>query len=510
VALGVLGAPGVAAAATADFTVSTAGGQAPLHVDFTDQSTGAGSWFWNFGDGSFSSAQSPSHTYSSPGTYTVKLTVTASDPGDPQQVDTTNPGTTITVTQPPPPPPSADFSATQTPGTLKINFSDISTGNPTSWHWSFGDGTESSLHNPSHIYDVPGSYSVTLTAANAGGPSSITKPITVAPLPPGNNKPAASFTITPNPAAVGGTGATVTVDASASKDPDAGDSIASYRWDFGDDGTVDATTVTASRTYTKATTDVVRLTVTDTHGATDTLLKKITVINEAPPSAAFSFSPATPAVGQSITLSSSSTDPDGSIVKQLWDLDNDGQFDDASGPTVLWSFLAPGPHVISLQVTDDRGVASVAFQTLNVTGPATAQSPASSASGATPPAPASSASRIRPFPVIRIRGLILNGAVRITLLSVKTPRGSKVRVRCNGRGCPFRSQGRTSRSSRRTLRFPGLERRLPVGTIIRVYVTKSKAIGKYTRFRIRSGAAPARLDQCLPAGSLTPRKCPAS
>ncbi|MFC1933418.1 choice-of-anchor U domain-containing protein, partial [Chloroflexota bacterium] len=62
---------------TADFYGTPTSGDAPLTVDFTDNSTGADrtAWFWDFGDSSNSTAQNPSHTYYSPGTYTVSLKV---------------------------------------------------------------------------------------------------------------------------------------------------------------------------------------------------------------------------------------------------------------------------------------------------------------------------------------------------------------------------------------------------------------------------------------------------
>ncbi|PVG80560.1 cell surface protein, partial [Nocardioides gansuensis] len=62
---------------TASFTVSPASGTAPLSVTFTDTSTGSPtSWLWDFGDGTTSTAQNPSHTYTAAGTYTVSLRAT--------------------------------------------------------------------------------------------------------------------------------------------------------------------------------------------------------------------------------------------------------------------------------------------------------------------------------------------------------------------------------------------------------------------------------------------------
>src|SRR6186997_2362177 len=67
--------------------------------------------------------------------------------------------------------PVADFSATPvtscTP--LIVMFTDLSTGNPTSWNWNLGNGTTSTVQNPSTTYTVAGSYTITLIATNANG-----------------------------------------------------------------------------------------------------------------------------------------------------------------------------------------------------------------------------------------------------------------------------------------------------------------------------------------------------
>jgi PKD repeat protein len=68
-------------------------------------------------------------------------------------------------------PPKAAFSASSTSGyiPLKVTFTDKSTGSPTSWKWSFGDGTYSTQKNPAHTYSKAGKYTVALTAKNAKG-----------------------------------------------------------------------------------------------------------------------------------------------------------------------------------------------------------------------------------------------------------------------------------------------------------------------------------------------------
>ena len=71
----------------------------------------------------------------------------------------------------------ADFAGIPTSGAapLSVQFTDISTGAPTSWYWNFGDGVFKTEQNPSHTYLNPGTYTVGLTVSNAYGTSSITK-----------------------------------------------------------------------------------------------------------------------------------------------------------------------------------------------------------------------------------------------------------------------------------------------------------------------------------------------
>lgn len=81
----------------------------------------------------------------------------------------------------PPPGPVASFTVDDSTvdTATAINLTDTSTGTPTSWLWDFGDGQTSTSQNPSHTYSLPGSYTVTLTATNAGGSSQTTTGITV-------------------------------------------------------------------------------------------------------------------------------------------------------------------------------------------------------------------------------------------------------------------------------------------------------------------------------------------
>lgn len=153
---------------SADFSGTPLSGCYPLTVQFTDLSTGPViSWDWNFGDGTpHSSLQNPSHTYQNAGTYTVSLKVTSDSCTNTETK--INYVTVLTA-------PVANFQGSPTTGAspLTVNFTDLSTNSPTSWDWNFGDGTTHSyVKNPSHIYNNPGDYTVTLIASNSCGSDS--------------------------------------------------------------------------------------------------------------------------------------------------------------------------------------------------------------------------------------------------------------------------------------------------------------------------------------------------
>ncbi|MCP4584190.1 MAG: S8 family serine peptidase [candidate division Zixibacteria bacterium] len=151
----------------AEFSGNPVSGYSPLAVDFTDLSTqDPTSWDWDFGDGiGYSSARNPSYTYDNAGTYTVSLTA-ANAYGS----DTETKINYITVLTPLPP--VADFVGVPTSGEtpLNVSFTDLSTQNPTTWNWDFGDGIgTSNEQNPTYTYNDIGTYTVTLTATNAFG-----------------------------------------------------------------------------------------------------------------------------------------------------------------------------------------------------------------------------------------------------------------------------------------------------------------------------------------------------
>ncbi|MEN3010169.1 MAG: CARDB domain-containing protein, partial [Candidatus Bipolaricaulaceae bacterium] len=135
--------------------------------------------------------------------------------------------------------------------------------------------------------------------------------VTVQPL--ANQPPVASFTFAPAEPLVN---QWITFDATASRDPDG--TIVSYRWDFGDGAT--ATGARVTKRYTAPGTYTVTLTVTDNQGASSSTSQRVTVRRpNQPPVASFTFTPANPNPGETVTFdASASSDPDGTLVSYAW------------------------------------------------------------------------------------------------------------------------------------------------------------------------------------------------
>jgi PGF-pre-PGF domain-containing protein len=203
--------PGVIAP-VADFSGTPTSGTAPLVVQFTDQSTGSPTrWNWSFGDGNYSTFQSPAHTYAFAGTFTVSLNATNAAGSN---LSTRSNYITVTSSIIPP---TASFIGTPTAGTapLTVHFTDTSTGPPMGWNWSFGDGNYSTAQNPSHTYSANGTYTVSLNVTNTAGSNTTIRVnyITVSTIPPVTPTP--SSTDSDNTRFVPSTGAATETGAKA-------------------------------------------------------------------------------------------------------------------------------------------------------------------------------------------------------------------------------------------------------------------------------------------------------
>jgi len=230
---------------------------------FSDGSTGASQWSWDFGDGNNSTAQNPSHTYLAYGTYVVTQIVTS--PGNCKDTITD----TITVH----PIPIVNFSNDTVCVGYTTSFVDLSfipAGNITNWLWDFGDGSTSSQQNPTHAFSTSGMHNVTLTlTSNNNCTNTISIPVLVRPLP------LAEFSYVPGP--------TVTLlDQVEFTDLSQGGSfgnIVSWDWNLGD-GTTD-TIQNPWHIYGDTGTYIITLIVVSEWGCVDTIVHPLRILDFA-------------------------------------------------------------------------------------------------------------------------------------------------------------------------------------------------------------------------------------
>ena len=278
---------------TANFTFSCSALTCSFTSTSSDPDGSVASYSWNFGDGATSTAQNPSHTYATGGSYTVTLQVT-----DNQGAQSTTTSKTITVT-PPNQPPTANF--TFSCSALTCSFTSTSSdpdGSIASYSWTFGDGGTSTAQNPSHSYAAAGSYTVSLRVTDNQGAQSTTTSKTVTVTAP-NQPPTANFT-----SSCSGLTCSFT---STSSDPDG--SIASYSWTFGDGAT--STAQNPSHTYAAGGSYTVGLRVTDNQGAQSTTTSKtVTVTAPNSPPVVNAGADETVVLGVLYTLTASFSDPD--------------------------------------------------------------------------------------------------------------------------------------------------------------------------------------------------------
>ncbi len=199
-------------------------GPAPLTVAFTgsgsDPDGTIASYAWAFGDGGTSTQQSLSHLYQTTGNYTATLTVTDNNGA----TGSASVNIAVGANQPP----TASASATPTSGKAPLAVSFTGSGSDpdgtiASYAWTFGDGGTSTQQNPSHSYAAAGSYTATLTVTdNGGAKGSAGVTITVQP---GNQAPIANAGADQINRDCG---ATISLDGTASVDPDGG--TLTYQW----------------------------------------------------------------------------------------------------------------------------------------------------------------------------------------------------------------------------------------------------------------------------------------
>jgi gliding motility-associated-like protein len=257
------------------------------------------SYLWDLGNGTSSTDQNPTASYSTPGLYTIKLVSNFGGCADsiskqiyvsprPQAAFTGSPRAFCTL-----------------PAT--VNFINQSTGSGTVL-WNFGDGITSTLNNPTHSYTTEGSFTVTLTVTNTAGCSEtitqtdfiqVQRPqVTIAGLP---RTGCAPITITPTATTV------------------SNHTITNYLWYFGDGTT--SSSATPTHTYNTSGTFTVTLVYTTSAGCTDSVVVPNAVRVGTKPTAAFTVTPTEACAFQNVQFTDIST---GGVDQWLWTFGDGG------------------------------------------------------------------------------------------------------------------------------------------------------------------------------------------
>jgi len=214
-------------------------------VHFTTSLQNYASYFWDFGDGTNSSANNPSHLYSYEGTFNASVTVT--DSSGCSQTFTVTPPISVNL-------PTADFTVNGTRhgcGRSRVDFINLST-NADSYFWDFGDGSTSTNQAPSHIYNTAGSYTVALTVYRGNCITNLVRPQYII-----IDTAHAAFSTTIN-------GVCLPVTQTFT---DLSTNAIAWLWDFGNGDT--STLQNPVITYTTRPTGNVILYITDINGCTD-------------------------------------------------------------------------------------------------------------------------------------------------------------------------------------------------------------------------------------------------
>ena len=214
-------------------------------------------------------------------------------------------------------------------------------GEITEFLWKFGDGVESTEPNPSHEYEYPGLYNVTLTVTDNQEKTSTY--LTKCTIEATNIPPYASINGPYN----GKAGQLIQFNSTDTFDLDG--IIIEYHWVFGD-GT-SSSEPNPMHSYSETGTYTISLTITDEKNSENTDETRVEIEDNIPPIPVL-YGPISVETGKSITFSGvNSSDVDGEIVEYLFDFgDNTFTF----GLEVTHVFSKPGTYNISLSVTDDQ------------------------------------------------------------------------------------------------------------------------------------------------------------
>ncbi len=309
----------------ANFSANHVSGCAPLVVQFTNLSSGATSYHWDFGNFNTSVLTNPATTYTQPGTYTVTL-IAYNGPNSNTKVITNY----ITVYEPP----VVNFSANILSGCpgITVNFTDNSNPvapGPATYYWDFGDGYFATTQNPSHTYTTPGYFNVTLSVTNAHGClTTLVKPTYIHIFTPPDVHFTASATVYCSAPA------TVTFSNTTTGTPPL-----TYAWDFGDLTTSNVANP-PPHTYNNTGSYTVTLVATDGNGCSSTL-SATNYISISSYNGSFT---GTTSICEGATATFTNTTPP-PISGSTWDF---GDLSTGTGNTTTHVYTAAGTYTVKL------------------------------------------------------------------------------------------------------------------------------------------------------------------
>lgn len=299
-------------------------------VQFTNLANVSDEWSWDFGDGTGSGLENPTHAYSDTGFFSV--TFTAINNGCAVSVTKNN----IVKVKPP----VAKFNvAANCSNKLQFNFSDNSIGAKT-WLWDFGDGTTSTLQSPVHSFPAYKTYTVTLTVTNNECSNSIAKAIKVF-----NENPdfRANDSVVCKPSTVSFTATSNDIT-----------NLAKFSWDLGSGTYADTTASTVSKNYMVSGNYSINLIATDVYGCTYSV-KKPNYLRVNGPIAKFSASNTNGCIGLTTTFNDvSQTDGQNKLVRWQWNFGDSTIQTDTAAP-FQHVYKDTGTFSVKLQVTDAAG-----------------------------------------------------------------------------------------------------------------------------------------------------------
>ncbi|MBS1763915.1 MAG: PKD domain-containing protein, partial [Bacteroidetes bacterium] len=324
---------------TASASTTDTLGCTPHTVHFTNASANATSYLWNFGNGATSTAQTPTYTYTSGGTYTVTLIATNANGCK----DTFVLPYAIHALQSP----TASFNPSSTTGCspMTVNFTNTSTQtNGAVYNWNFGNGASSSSENPSNIYADSGNFVVQLQVMNSNGCMDDTT---------------RNILVNLSPTAIASTADTVGCNPMTSVFTNNSMNATAYIWNFGDG--ITSSTASPSHNYTTAGNYTVTLIAATGAGCLDTLVFPYTIHVNQTPVASFTKSVSSGCTPLTVHLNNTSSSASG--ASYLWNFGNGTTSVDAN-PDVTYN--TAGTYTIQLQVTNASGCMDTTSQTVQV------------------------------------------------------------------------------------------------------------------------------------------------